>query len=184
VRIWWKGVPFVHKDASALDLLSDVLSGRTGRLYRALVLGRRIANECSASIDPRKYHGIFEVECVVKDGQEPAAVEAAVYEELGRLQQEPLPASELQKVKNQFKANAYRRLSSPSYITIQLLVYDGLGDWAYINNAAERADAVTADDLRRVAGAYLTRENRTVGIFLRKEGGAAASPAPPGSASP
>jgi predicted Zn-dependent peptidase len=184
VRIWWKGVPFVHKDASALDLLSDVLSGRTGRLYKALVLGRRIANECSAAIDPRKYHGIFEVECVVKDRQEPAAVEAAVYEELGRLQQEPLPASELQKVKNQFKANAYRRLASPSYITIQLLVYDGLGDWAYINNAAERADAVTADDLRRVAGAYLTRENRTVGIFLRKEGGAAASPAPPGSASP
>ena len=40
VRIWWKGVPFVHKDAAALDLLSDVLSGRTGRLYKGLVLGQ------------------------------------------------------------------------------------------------------------------------------------------------
>ena len=33
VRIWWKTVPALHKDTPALDLLSDVLSGRTGRLY-------------------------------------------------------------------------------------------------------------------------------------------------------
>jgi predicted Zn-dependent peptidase len=40
VRIWWKGVPLLHKDTPALDLLSDILSGRTGRLYKGLVLGR------------------------------------------------------------------------------------------------------------------------------------------------
>ena len=39
VRIWWKTVPALHKDTPALDLLSDVLSGRTGRLYKGLVLG-------------------------------------------------------------------------------------------------------------------------------------------------
>src|SRR5262249_16493061 len=54
VRIWWKGVPFVHKDVEALDLLTDVLSGRTGRLYKGLVVGRQIANEASASIDVKK----------------------------------------------------------------------------------------------------------------------------------
>ncbi len=49
VRILWKGVPFVHKDEDALDLLTDILSGRTGRLYKGLVLGRQVANEASAS---------------------------------------------------------------------------------------------------------------------------------------
>jgi predicted Zn-dependent peptidase len=176
VRVWWKGVPFVHKDEDALDLFTDILSGRTGRLYKGLVLGRQVANEVQASVDPRKYGGIVEIECVVKDGKEPAAVEQAVYEEIERLQKEPVPAEELQKVKNQAKANAFRRLSSPLSIAIQLLVYDGRGDWNYINTSPEKLDAVTAADLQRVARDYLTKESRTVGIFLRKEGGAAEDP--------
>src|SRR4029453_6021654 len=84
VRVWWKGVPFVHKDFTVLDLLSDVLSGRTGRLYKGLVTGRQIANEVSAGVDGRKYAGLFEVEGTVKDGKDPAAVEAAIYEEIER----------------------------------------------------------------------------------------------------
>ncbi len=171
VRVLWKGVPFVHKDEDALDLLTDILSGRTGRLYKGLVLGRQVANEASASVDPRKYAGIVEIECVVKDGKDPAAVEQAVYEEVERLQKEPVPAEELQKVKNQAKANAFRRLASPMSITIQLLVYEGRGDWRYINTSPEKTDAVTAEDLQRVAREYLTKESRTVGVFLRKEGG-------------
>jgi predicted Zn-dependent peptidase len=177
VRIWWKSVPLVHKDTPALDLLSDVLSGRTGRLYKGLVLGRQVANEASASIEPRKYAGIFMVETTVKDGKEPAAAEAAVYEELEKLKSDPVPAEELQKVKNAFKANAYRRLSSPFAILFQLLACDAVGDWRLINASPELADAVTAADLQRVAKQYLTKENRTVATVLRKVGAAAEDPA-------
>jgi predicted Zn-dependent peptidase len=172
VRIWWKTVPFLHKDTPALDLLSDVLTGRTGRLYKGLVLGRQVANEASASIDPRKYGGIFMVEATVKDGKAPAEAETAVHEEIEKLQREPVPEAELQKVKNAFKANSYRRLSSPFAIFIQLVTYEGAGDWRLINTSPERADAVTAADLQRVAKEYLTKENRTVATFLRKEGAA------------
>jgi predicted Zn-dependent peptidase len=171
VRIWWQGVPFVHKDMPVLDLLTDLLSGRTGRLYKGLVLGRQIANEVSASIDPKKYSGSIEVECVVKEGKDPAAVEAAVYEEIESLKSGPVPAEELQKVKNQFKANAFRRLTSPIGIMFQLLQYEALGDWRYINTSAAAADAVSAEDIRRAAQSYFTKETRTVGVFLRKEGG-------------
>jgi predicted Zn-dependent peptidase len=176
VRVWWKTVPFLHKDTPALDLLSDVLSGRTGRLYKGLVLGRQVANDSSASIDGRKYGGIFMVETTVKDGKEPATAEAAVYEEIERLQKDEVPAEELQKVKNAFKANSYRRLSNPFAIFIQLVNYDALGDWRLINTSPERADAVTAADLQRVAREYLTKENRTVATFLRQEGAAAEDP--------
>jgi predicted Zn-dependent peptidase len=176
VRIWWKGVPWVHRDMPVLDLLSDVLIGRTGRLYKGLVEGRKIANQVSASIDPRKYDGIFMVECTVKEGADPAAVESAVYEEIEKLKAEPVPAEELQKVKNRYKANAYRRLTSTSGIGLQLMFYAGLGDWRYINTSAERIDAVTAADLQRAARGYLTKEKRTVGVFLRKEGAAPEDP--------
>jgi predicted Zn-dependent peptidase len=176
VRIQWHGVPFVHRDFSVLDVLTDVLSGRTGRLYKGLVAGKQLANEVSAAVDSKKYAGLIEFEAVVKDGKEPAAVEQALYEEIDKLKNEPVPAEELQKVKNQAKANAYRRLSSPFFIALQLLSYDGLGDWRYINTYADQVDAVTAADLQRAAARYFTRENRTVGVFLRKEGAAPADP--------
>jgi len=172
VRVWWLTVPQLHKDTPALDLLSDVLSGRTGRLYKGLVQGRQIANGCEAAIDPRKYEGLFTVECTVKDGRQPAAVEQAVYEELEKLEKEPVPAEELQKVKNAFKANSYRRMSTPFAVFMQLVHFDGTGDWRLVNEAPQLADAVTVADLQRVARQYLTAENRTVGIFLRKEAGA------------
>jgi predicted Zn-dependent peptidase len=176
VRTWWKTVPGLHKDTPALDLLSDVLSGRTGRLYKGLVLGRQVANASSAGHESRKYAGIFQVETTVKDGREPAQAEAAVYEEIEKLQKEEVPAPELQKVKNTYKANSYRRLSSPFAIFIQLISYDGAGDWRLINTLPELADAVTAADLQRVAREYLTKENRTVATFLRKEGAAPEDP--------
>jgi predicted Zn-dependent peptidase len=113
---------------------------------------------------------------VVKDGKDPAAVEAAIYEEIERIQRDGLPPEELQKVKNQGKALAYRRLSSPAAILFQLLQYDALGDWRYINSYADEVDAATAADLQRVARAHLVKENRTVGVFLRKPGGAPEDP--------
>jgi predicted Zn-dependent peptidase len=179
VRVWWHAVPFVHRDRTPLDLVSDLLTGRTGRLYKSLVLNRQIANEVEASVDLKKYAGSFEVESVVKEGKDPAAVEAAIHEEIARLQNEPVPAEELQKVKNQGKAQAFRRLSSPFSILIQLLYYDGLGDWKYINKYADEVDAVTAADIQRVARTYLTRENRTVAVFLRKDQAPETAPPPP-----
>jgi len=168
VRIWWHAVPFVHRDRTALDLLSDLMSGRTGRLYKGLVRGRQLANEVSATVDLKKQAGIFEVECVVKDGKDPAAAEAAVYEEIEGLQREAVPEAELQKVKNQAKANAYRRLASPQAIQLQLLYYEGLGDWTYVNTYADEVNAVTGAEIQRVAKAYFKKETRSVGTFLRK----------------
>jgi len=176
VRIWWKGVPFVHRDGPALDVLADVLSGRTGRLYKGLVVERQVANAASAAHDQKEYGGVFEVEVTVKDGKEPPAAEAAVYEELDRLQREPVPPGELQKVKNQEKANAFRRLANPTFVMFQLLAYDALGDWKTINAYADRVDAVRADDVQRVAKEYFVKECRTVATFLRKEGAAPEDP--------
>jgi predicted Zn-dependent peptidase len=173
VRVWWHAVPFAHKDRTVVDLVSDILSGRTGRLYKGLVTGRQVANQVSASVDLKKYDGVFQVETTVKDGKDPATVEQAIYEEIEKLKTEPLPADELQKVKNQAKANAFRRLSSPFQIAIQLMIYDGFGDWRYINTYADEVDRVTAGDIQRVAREYFAKENRTVGVFLRKEGAAA-----------
>jgi len=41
-------------------------------------------------------------------------------------------------VKNQIQADAFRRLDNPFFLMIQLLVYDGLGDWTYLQDWSRR----------------------------------------------
>lgn len=179
VKVWWQGVPMVHKDFPALDLMTDILSGRTGRLTKALVLDKKIANDAAAFVNGQKYGGYIGAQATVKDGEEPGVVEAAVYEVLDKLKTDLVPAEELQKVKNQAKANAYRRLSNGTFIMFQLLQNEGTGDWKRINSQAEEVDAVTAEDIQRVAKRYLTKEARAVGIFTRKAAEAGAAPGDP-----
>jgi predicted Zn-dependent peptidase len=174
VDILWHTVPFGHRDSYALDMLARLLSTRTGRLYKGLVLGSQVATDVSAQQDSRKWAGLFEVSAEAKDGHTPAEVEQGVYQEIAKLQDQEVPNDELQKVKNNFAAQEYRklaggrRMSSSMAIMFQLLMDDGLGDWREINEAAARYQSVTASDIRRVAKTYFTPENRAVAIYTRK----------------
>jgi predicted Zn-dependent peptidase len=173
VEVRYHTVPFRHKDAYALDVLAAVLNGRTGRLYKSMVEGSEIASGAGARQDSRKYAGAFSFNAEVKGDAMPAELEQAWYAEIERLQGEPVPALELQKVKNQFAASNYRRLKTNFFLLLQLGYYEGLGTWEEINEAPGRIDAVTADDIQRVAKTYFARENRSVATYLRKAGAAA-----------
>jgi predicted Zn-dependent peptidase len=168
VEINWHTVSFGHRDTYALNILSQILSTRTGRLYKGLVLGRQVATEVQAGPDTRKWAGAFGISGEAKDGHRPEEVEQAIYAELDRLKNEDVPEHELQKVKNNFAAYEYRRLASNMSILMQLIQNDGYGDWREINTAGARHQAVTANDVKRVANKYFTKENRTVAIYTRK----------------
>ena len=166
----WHTVPFGHKDSYALEVLAQVLSTRTGRLYKGLVLGSQVATETYATQDSRKWAGLFNAGGEARDGKTPEEVEQGVYAEMEKLKKEEVPADELQKVKNNFAAGEYRRLSSNTPILMYLIQNEGEGDWREINEAGVKIQAVTSADLKRVANKYFSKENRTVGIYTRKGG--------------
>lgn len=168
VDIRWHTVAFAHKDSYVLDVISEILSTRTGRLYKGLVLGAQTAVEVSAGQDSRKWAGCFEVSAEVKDGHTPAEVENGIYAEIDKLKTQDVPAEELQKVKNIFAAQEYRRLSANSPILMQLIGDEGEGDWREINEAGKKVQAVTVEDIKRVAKQYFTKENRCVATYTRK----------------
>jgi len=169
VSVVWHTVPFGHKDSYTLDILAQILSTRTGRLYKGLVLGSEVATDVDASPDAQKWAGTFSISAEVREPHTPAEVEAAIYAELDKLGNEDVPSVELQKVKNNFAAYEYRRLTSNMNILMQLLFYDGLGDWREINTAGQKHQAVTAEDVRRVVNQYFTEQNRNVATYVRKE---------------
>ena len=163
-------VPDAHVDEPALIVLSSLLNGRTGRLYKSLVLEKQVAVQAGAGVDGRKYDGSFQISGVAAPGSTPEDVEKALLEELERIASEPVGERELQKVKNQQLAGDFRKLQSKFGLMMQLLVYDALGEWENINVFSDRIQAVTPEDIQRVAKKYFTATNRTVALYYTKEG--------------
>jgi predicted Zn-dependent peptidase len=171
VTVRFPATPFNHRDTFALQLLSGALSGRTGRLYQALVEEKQVAvGQPSAGLRELKYGGYLQVSAEVKEERTHRELEDALLEELRRLTEEPLSERELQKLKNQELADSFRRLQNNFFLLIQLLIYDSFGDWRYINEAPGGIQAVTAEEIKQVAGRYLAPEKRNVAWYLRREG--------------
>jgi len=170
IEIRYHTVPFRHRDSYALDILSELLNGTTGRLYKSLVLNQEVASRAFSYQDSKKWAGSFSFQDESRGEATPEDLEQAFYDELKKIQQEPIPERELKKIKNRITADTFRNLQRPFSLLFQLLVYEGLGDWRYINDWAENALAVTAEDVQRVARQYFQPENRAVGLYYRKEG--------------
>lgn len=170
VEIRYHTVGFQHKDSYALDVMSSILNGRTGRLYKDMVEGTKVASSAGAQQDSRKYAGAFSFEAETKGDSTPAQLEEGWYAELKKLQTEAVPAEELQKVKNQAMADSYRRLQSNFFLLIQLAQAEALGDWSEINKESAKVQAVTAEDIKRVANQYFDKTNRSVATYTRKAG--------------
>jgi predicted Zn-dependent peptidase len=169
VRVRYHTVAEGHPDDFVLDILGSLLSGRTGRLYKSLVLQQAVANSAGASQDGRKYEGLFELSGVAKPGKTPEEVEQALYKEIERMQKELVDAHELQKVKNQYAANNFRSIQSNFGLMVQLLLRDNTRGWQTINTDPARHQAVTPEDVRRVANTYFQPENRTIAIYYTKK---------------
>ena len=168
VDILWHTVPFGHKDSYALQILGQVLATRTGRLYKSLVLTNELATDTWAYQNSQKWAGYFNIGGEARDGRTPEEVERAIDEELARLQRDELPAEELQKVKNNYAAGEYRKLTSNMGIFMNLVQNEGLGDWREVNEAGPKLQAVTAADVQRVAKEYFSKENRAAATYTRK----------------
>ena len=173
VQIRYHSVADGHVDEPALVVLGSLLSGRTGRLYKSLVLDQKIANSAAAGQNGMKWEGYFLIRGVAKPENKPEDVEQALYREIERLQKEPVGDSELQKVKNQFAADNFRRLESRFLLMLQILLADSNRGWQSFNEDPKRIAAVTAEDIRTVANKYFKPENRAVAVFYTKksEGG-------------
>lgn len=169
VQIRYHSVADGHTDEPALLVLGSLLSGRTGRLYKSLVLDQKVANSVAAGQNGMKWAGYFMLSGVAKPGSTPETVEQAIYEEVEKLQKEKVGERELQKVKNQFAASNFRRLNTPFLVMLQILIADANRGWQSFNEDPKKIAAVTAEDVQRVADKYFKPEKRAVALFYTKK---------------
>jgi predicted Zn-dependent peptidase len=169
VEIRYHSVADGHVNEPALVVLGALLSGRTGRLYKSLVLDQQIATGAAAGQNGMKWEGYFELSGVSKPGIAPEQVEQALYREIEKFQKEKVDERELQKIKNQFAADNFRRLDSRFNLMMQILMSDNNRGWQSLNEDPKKIAAVTAEDIQRVANIYFKLENRAVALYYTKK---------------
>lgn len=166
--VTWRTTAFTGESDGALQVLSSVLSGKTGRLYKRLVLEDQIATNVGAGADSGKYDGSFAVYAQGKQGVSPDQLQAVLLEEVAQVVADGITDYELEKVKNQLAAEKYRRLEDPFFLLIQLLYYDGLRDWRTMDTSYEDVEVVTADQVQAAATEYLVPELAASKLYTRK----------------
>ncbi|MDY0301001.1 MAG: pitrilysin family protein [Trichlorobacter sp.] len=161
-----------EKDDEVFDVLEAVLGeGRTSRLYRKIVLEKQLATSVSVFSAPgSRYPGLFVLHATPRSPHTAKEVETALLEELEKLKNEPVSQRELQRIQNRLDYEEARRMSTNGGLARNLTEYEAVtGSWRFMTSYRAKLAAVTADDVRRVANKWLTRENRIVGTLVNNK---------------
>lgn len=156
----WPTAPTFAPDDAELEVLADVLSGgKTSRLDKRLVRELQIAQEVSASQNGQEIAGSFQVVATARPGRALAELEAAVLEEVRRVQDAPPSEEEVARAVNRFEARLVRSLEAVGGFGGRadgLNMYNVLtGDPANLSRDFDRYLRVTPKGVQRVAKQYL-----------------------------
>jgi len=158
-----------HPDNAVYDAIGSLLSeGRSSRLYRALVRDKKVATVAfgMTGFPGRKYPGMFLFYAFTAPGHTNDEVEKAIDAEIERLKTELVSTEELDGVKRRARASLLRQLDSNFMLAIQLSRFQAVtGDWRNFFRNLEKINAVTPQDIQRVAKDTFTWNNKTVGTI-------------------
>ena len=154
-----------HPDFPAVEVLADCLAGEpAGRAYKALVESKkasRVAGGAYGLHDP----GVIEMVAKVEDPKGVDAARDTLIETLESLNQKPFTDEEVARAKQEFQRRTDKLLASSDQFAVSLSNWAGSGDWRLFFLHRDRMEKVTTADVNRVAAKYMTRNNRTVGVY-------------------
>jgi predicted Zn-dependent peptidase len=167
-----------HKPASpsfddyVFDVIEAILSkDRTSRFYKSIVEKQGIAERVESvnGLPGLRYPNLFAVFATPRKPHTNAQLEKAIYDEFEILKQEPLSPRELEKIKNQMKADFIRHLNSNASLAGMLSYYEAVtGDFRYLTNYLSIIEKISSQDIMRVAQRYFINENKTLATLSTK----------------
>jgi predicted Zn-dependent peptidase len=165
----YKTVAADHPDAAALEMLSTILSsGRTSRLYRRMVQDEQLALGVQAltGFPGSRYPSLFVTFAVPNTGVPLTDIERVLDEEIEKAQAGEITQQELYRAVTNARASVVRGLNSNMGLALNLAqAHAQRGSWRQAFSYLDDLEAVTLDDLSRVAQQYLVKRNRTVGVI-------------------
>jgi zinc protease len=172
LQMAFHGVRGRDEDAPALDLLVRILTeGDSSRLHRRLVEETQVAIHVGgyrgAGFDPSLTWMLVDL----PPGGDLGKAESLLDEELARVASGGVTDAELRKAKNIVVADFWRNLETNSGRAQALGTYEVFhGDWKKLFDAPGLYEAVTREQVQKVAAKVFARNNRTVGVLVPEAG--------------
>jgi zinc protease len=173
----YKTVSGDDPDSYALTILGSILSrGRTGRITMAIT-EKRLATNANAGGQMGRGPGLFSFSATIPPGADYGPVEKAFEDIIADIQKNGITADEIRKAKTQARATTLigfggggRRggggrggiqtaLGRANQLTQNAVFFNDPGR---MNTQLAKLEAVTAEDVKRVAIKYLNKNNRVV----------------------
>jgi zinc protease len=171
IRVGHLGIERGHKDYLAVDLAIKILGGEgSNRLHRVLRSERGLTYGAEATMQSLKSSGDFMAET---DTRTETTVEVLrlIVDEFQKLQRERVRERELADAQAYLAGSFPLTIETPDAIAAQILnvLFYGL-PLSEIENYRERVNAITVDDIQRVASQYLKPDRLSVVLVGNAQG--------------
>ncbi|PSB15299.1 peptidase M16 [filamentous cyanobacterium CCP2] len=156
-------------DNQVYNVIAGLLtSGRTSRLYKSLIESQLALNANIAPTFPGdRFTNVMLIYALTAPNHTVDDIATVMNAELERLKTEPVLAEELDRVKTQTRASLLQTLASNQGMASLLPEYEAkTGSWRNLFEDLKRLEAVTAEDVQRVAQELFQPQNLTVGKLL------------------
>ena len=156
----WSGVPRFHRDEAALAVLADIMSdGRSSRMHRTLVYEKQIARSVDVRSGTAELTGDFQFDATIASGHTTDEVIGEALLVIEGLRQQPPTEEELTRTKNRIEWDHVRQMANVGGFGGRANVLNSFnvfaGDPGLLNTDIQRYLSVQAEDVHRVANAYL-----------------------------
>lgn len=173
MMIGYHTVSSTHPDYEPLILLGRVLSsGRTSTLYKKLVEEEQSVLQIQnfEGIPGTRYPGLFLSLVVPNAGVDLDSLEQSIYTEFDAVKEGAIEQEQLDRVRTNLRASIIRSLANNAGLASYFVTtHVEQGSWKDVFNQLDRYEAVTLEDLQRVANTYLNKKNRTVGLTVKTD---------------
>ncbi|HEY1913222.1 MAG TPA: insulinase family protein [Vicinamibacterales bacterium] len=163
IRVGHIGIPRTHPDYMAVNLAIRILGGEgSNRLHQVLRTERGLTYGAQANMDTLKEAGDFEAETNTRS-EATGEVLRLIVDEFWRLQRERVGEGELSSAKAYLTGSFPLTIETPGAIAMQVVnaLFYGL-PLEQLQNFRERVNAVTVDDVQRVAKTLLRPDRLSV----------------------
>lgn len=163
VRVGHIALARAHPDYLAFDVAVKILGGEGGnRLGSVLRTARSLTYSASAEIVGRQLTGDFLAETDTRSSATAEVLRLTV-DEIARMRREPVGQRELRSAKDYLAGNFPLSIETPNAIASQVLeaILYGL-DLDELESYPDRINALTTNDIQRVARAYLQPDKLSI----------------------
>ncbi|MCH2533040.1 MAG: insulinase family protein [Bdellovibrionales bacterium] len=158
-------------EAYAMDILARALGeGKSSRLYKKMVYTSGLASSADSFLWSLKHSGMFALIVQLKPKANVSRSLSYMFTEMDKLVSKGITEKELEKAKNIIISDMVQSLKTISGRARMLAEMEVLySDYSLIFKELERYEAITVEDVKKVAKKYLTGPKRSIVQILPKK---------------